>query len=105
MTVIKICDYFLKTNLNGYDAKEMIEAKIIDCVVENGDDFPFSLEDFLEEFVEINDKFEMIEDSHDWNIEFTPEDVDEMVEQASSGDENDDEESEDLFEEELDDEE
>ena len=36
MTVIKICDYFLKTNLNSYDAGELIESKIIDSVVENG---------------------------------------------------------------------
>ena len=95
MAVIKICDYFLKTNLNGYDAGELIESKIIDCVVENGEDFPFNLDDFIEAFVEENDRFEIIEDSHDWDVEFTPEEVDELVEQtmADGGESEDEEES------------
>ncbi len=101
MIVIKICDYFLKTNLNSYDAGELIESKIIDRVVENGEDFPFSLDDFIEEFVEENDKFEIIEDSHDWDVEFSPEEIDELVEQAvidGGEEESEDEESDDAYE-------
>lgn len=105
MTVIKICDYFLKTNLNAYDAGEFIESRIVDNVVENGEDFPFSLDDFIDEFVEENNRFELIDDSHDWDIEFTPEEIDELVEQAIlNGDEDEEEteESDELYEDDLD---
>lgn len=105
MVVIKVCDYFLKTNLNAYDASEIIESSIVDSVVENGEDFPFSLDDFIEEFVESNNKFEIIEDSHDWDIEFTPEQVDEIVEQSALDGGDDDEESDDEEESDCEDEE
>ena len=105
MTVIKICDHFLKTNLSKYDSSELIKSRIIDEVVENGQDFLFSLDDFIEELVESNEKFETMEDSHDWDIEFTPEQVDEIVEEAFSGEEEE-ELDDDLasdFDEDLDD--
>jgi len=101
MTVIKICDYFLKTNLNSYEAGETIESYITDCVIENGEDFPFNLDDFIEEFVEDNEKFEILEDSYDWDIEFTPEEIDELVEEAilngEDRDEPEDEESDEEY--------
>lgn len=106
MTVIKICDSFLKTNLNSYDAGELLESAITDHVVENGEDFPFNLDDFIEEFVEQNNKFETMEDSHDWDIEYSPEEIDEIVEQAilDGNDEggSDEDDSDDLHDDDAD---
>ena len=99
MIVIKICDHFVSTSLNGYDASDLIKSSIIDRVSENGDDFPFSLEDFIDELVEKNDSFEIIEDSHDWDVEFTPEEIDEIIDDAvvSGGLDEEDGDSEDDF--------
>jgi hypothetical protein len=110
MTVIKICDYYLKTNLNSYDATEYIESKITDSVIENGPDFPFTLDDFIDGFIEDSDRFELMEDSNDWDVEFTPEEIDELVEQAALEGNDDDEEDEeepeadDNYDDDLDDE-
>jgi len=87
MTVIRICEYFLKTNLNTYDAKEAIENALIKVVEENGRDFPFSLDDFIDEFIEENSNYEIIEDSHEWNVEFSPEDIDEIIDNVADNEE------------------